>query len=153
MDMKEAILPDHTLLSKGESEEIGILVGDVGKLWMAPNPLSKLWMALPPLSKMWMAPTPLSKLFSRVQMECKLLPSDREEHLPGEGEQVSFEEIKSWVEELIMTTWTVRHWTWWTPPPPPPPGPSPRPPLLPLWHHHCRREQFYQMLFGPAAIN
>ena len=76
-----------TLLSKGESEERGILVGDVGQLWMAPPPLSRLWMAPPPLSKRWMVPPPpLSRLFSRVQMECKLLSSDREEHLLGGGE-------------------------------------------------------------------
>ena len=56
------ILSDDTLLSKGESEAKGILVGDVGQLWMA---------------------DPLSRLFSRVQVDW-MLPTDTEEDLGGE---------------------------------------------------------------------
>ena len=56
------ILSDDTLLSKGESEARGILVGDVGQLWMA---------------------DPLSKLFSRVQVDWTLA-TDKEEDLGGE---------------------------------------------------------------------
>ena len=59
----QVIFPEDTLLSKGESEERGILVGEVGQLWTAPPPLSKL--------------------FSRVQVEW-VLASDKEEDLGGE---------------------------------------------------------------------